>query len=82
MPSCQDGVGRQSIFAAVDLRSADYQQFFQLCGNRAGFHDGLKVRDHRTHNFWPVRDGAKHVGNVAARLHERVVNFRYFRGSF
>jgi len=75
MPPCQDGVGGQSIFAAVDLRGADNQQLFQLRGDRAGFHYGLKMRHHRPHNLRSMSDRAEHIGNVAARLHERIVNF-------
>ena len=82
MPPCQDGVGGQSIFAAVDLRGADNQQFFEFRRNRAGFHHGLEVRHHGAHDFRPMCDRAEHVGNVSARLHEVVVNFTDFGRGF
>jgi len=82
VPSCQDGMRGQSIFAAVDLRGAHDQELFQLCRHGAGVHHGLKVRHHRPHNFRTMRRGAEHVGNVAARLHKVVVDFGDLWSSF
>jgi hypothetical protein len=66
VPSCQDGVGSQSILATIDLRGAHNDQFLELGGDRAGIHYGTKMRDHGAQDFRAVSHGAEHVGNVTA----------------
>jgi hypothetical protein len=70
VPSCQDGVRGQSIFAAIHLRDAHDHQFFQFDWDRTCLHDGAKMRDHGAHDLRPVRHSAEHIGNVSAGLHE------------
>ncbi len=78
IPSCQDGVRSQSIFAAVDLRYADKQQLFQLGGQRAVGANDSEVVDHGPEYFRTMGHRTEHVGNVAALLHEAVVDFAHF----
>jgi hypothetical protein len=78
VPPCQGGVGRQSIFAAVDLRGADDYQFLQLGGNGASVHHCTEMRDHGPEDLRPMRYGAEHVGDVAAFLEIGVVDLAGF----
>jgi len=78
VPPCQGGMGGESILAAINLRSANDYEFFQLGRNRAGIHDRAEVGDHGAEDLRAMRHGAKHIGNLAAFRDVSVVDFRGF----
>ena len=72
VPSRLDGMRSQSILAAVDLRGAHEEQFFELGRHRARLHDRAEMLDHGAQQLRPVGDGAEHVGNIPSRFQKMV----------
>src|SRR3989441_3845632 len=70
--SCQDSVGIESVAAMVEMGDAHPQELLQEGRHGALVHHRAEVGDHGPEVRRAERDGAEHVGDVAALLQVRL----------